>query len=132
MAELHLRQVAPHAEVVIASFKDGLEQILPTLDEGIDLVFLDGSRRSDATLALLSRIVPHLNPQSLVIFDDIHLSDETRETWKRICRLQGLAYAINVGRLGVCIWHDAEGRAKTSTLFGIAGIDLYRVRRRIA
>ncbi|MCK5438499.1 MAG: class I SAM-dependent methyltransferase [Gemmatimonadetes bacterium] len=132
LAELHLRQVASHAEVVIASFKDGLEQVLPTLHEGIDLVFLDGTRRQDATLALLSRMTPHLNPQCLVIFDDIHLSAETRETWKQICRLQGLAYAINVGRFGVCGWQGGHGRAKTGTLFGIAGIDLYRVKRRIA
>jgi len=132
LAELHLRQAAQHTEVVIASFKDGLEQILPTLDEGIDLVFLDGSRRSEATLALLSRMTPHLNPQSLLIVDDIHWTDETRETWKRIRRLQGLAYAINVGRFGVCGWQGGQGWAKTGTLFGIAGIDLYRVRRRIA
>jgi predicted O-methyltransferase YrrM len=132
LAELHLRQMAQHAEVVTASFEHGLREILPTLHAGIDLVFIDGARRWETTHGLLSQMTPHLNSGCVVIFDDIHWSAETRETWKRICRLQGLAYAINVGRLGVCGWHGGEGRPKTGTLFGFAGIDLYRVRRRIA
>lgn len=131
LAKLHLRSVADHAEVINAPFEDGLREILPTLNAGIDLIFLDGTRRLDPTLKLFSRIEPYLNPRCIVILDDIHLSAETWKTWKGMRRLQGLSYAMNVGRLGVCGWDGGKGRPKTGTLFRFWGTDLYRVRRRM-
>lgn len=131
LAELHLRSVAKHAKVVNASFEDGLQEVLPTLDAGVDMVFIDGARRWDTMHGLLSRMMPHLNPHCIVILDDIHWSAEMRNTWKRIRRLQGFAFAINAGRLGVCGWDGGGMRPKTGTLFGLAGIDLYGARRRL-
>lgn len=131
LAELHLRQLARPAEVVNASFEDGLREILPTLHSGIDLVFLDGTRRLDPMRRLFSRIEPLLNPRCVVILDDIHMTSETWKTWKGLRRLRGFAYAVNVGRMGVCGWDEGEGRPKTGVLFGLAGIDLYGLRRRL-
>jgi predicted O-methyltransferase YrrM len=131
LAEPHLRQMAQHAEVINTPFEDGLREIFPTVDAGIDLVFIDGARRWETTYGLLSRMMLHLNPQCIVILDDIHLSAETRETWKEMRRLQGFAYAISAGRLGVCGWDGGEGRPETGTLFGFAGIDFYGARRRM-
>lgn len=130
LAELHLR-LAPHAVVVNASFDDGLGEILPTLDTGVDLVFIDGARRWETMHGLLSRMMPRLNPHCVVILDDIHWSAEMRHTWKRIRQLEGFAYAINAGRLGVCGWEGGEARPETGTLFGLAGIDIYGLRRRL-
>lgn len=131
LAELHLRSVANHAEVVNASFEDGVRDVLPTLDAGIDLVFIDGARRWETMHGLLSRVMPHFNPHCIVILDDIHWSPGMRHIWKRVCRFQGFGYAINVGRLGVCGWSGGDVRPKTGTLFGLAGIDLYGARRRL-
>jgi hypothetical protein len=51
-----------------------------------------------------------------------------REAWKRICHQQGLRLAINVGRMGVCVWEGGDGRPGVDTLFGVAGLDLYGIR----
>lgn len=131
LAELQLGSVANQAEVVNASFEDGLGYVLPTLDAGLDLVFIDGTRRWETMHGLLSRIMPHLNPHCIVILDDIHWSAGMRHIWRQVCRLQGFGYAINAGRLGVCGWVGGGGRPKTGTLFRFAGIDLYGARRRL-
>jgi hypothetical protein len=60
LAELHLRSVANDAEVVNASFEDGVRDVLPTLDGGIDLVFIDGARRWETMHGLLSRMTHSL------------------------------------------------------------------------
>jgi predicted O-methyltransferase YrrM len=109
LAKRHLQQVTPSAEVVIASFERGMDCILPTLNDGLDLVFLDGSKQLQETIALFTRLIPYLNPQCLAIFDHIHWSAEMRETWARICRQQGLRHAINVGRRGFVSGREAKG-----------------------
>jgi predicted O-methyltransferase YrrM len=57
----------PHSKrVLTVSF-----QILNNL---LELVFLDGGKQLQETLALFARLMPYLNPQCLVIFDEIHWS----------------------------------------------------------
>ena len=131
LAKLHLRSVADNAEVVNASFEDGLRDRLSTLDDGIDLVFIDGARRWETMHALLSWMAPHLNPNCIVVLDDICWTAGMRHLWKQVCRSRWFGYAINAGRLGVCGWVEGEERPKTGTLFGFAGIDLYGARRRL-
>lgn len=131
LAKNHLRQVTSYAEVVVRSFEQGLDKILPTLDNGLDLVFVDGTKRLEDILNLFTRIKPYLNSQSLIIFDDIRWSLEMWRVWKQICRQQGLQYTVDVGRMGVCVWEANEAKTKVETLFKFAGLDLYGIRHRI-
>jgi predicted O-methyltransferase YrrM len=79
-----------------------------TLHDGLEFVFLDGAKQLQETLALFTRLMPHLNSQCRIVSDDIHWSAEMREAWKRICHQQGLQPAI----------------------FEVAGLDLYGIRYR--
>jgi predicted O-methyltransferase YrrM len=131
LAKCHLQLVTSSAEVIIESFEKGLDDILPTLKSGLDLVFFDGSKQQEELLALFDRLKPFLNPRCLLIFDDIYWSAEMRDAWKHIGHLQGLQHAINVGRMGVCVWEGGEGHARNDMLFGLMGLDLYGARYRI-
>jgi predicted O-methyltransferase YrrM len=131
LARHHLAQVAPHAEVMVDSFQCGLMRMLPTLVGGLDLVFIDGSKKLDDNLEVLDWIRPYLNAGALVIFDDIHWSREMRQMWDRICVMRGIAHAVNVGRMGVCTWQGGEVRPQIHTLFEILGLDVYGAKSRL-
>jgi predicted O-methyltransferase YrrM len=130
LADAHLRLMVPHVEVVNASFETALERLLPGLHEGIDLIFIDGDKTRGSYLALLDRLSPRLNPGALVLFDDIQWRD-VQEDWKSLCARPGLSFVVNAGRFGVCAWDGGAARPQAFTLYGIGGVDLYRLRRDI-
>jgi predicted O-methyltransferase YrrM len=128
LAEAHLRQIVGDVEVVSASFDAALDRLIPSLDDGLDFVFVDGDKTKGSYLALLDRLAARLNRGAVVVFDDIQWSD-VQEDWKALCARPGLSFAINVGRFGICVWDGGAVRPQAFTLYGIGGVDLYRVRR---
>jgi len=104
LARRNICQVSNQAEVVNALFDDALDKILPTLRSGIDLAFIDGHHKYEATLHYFSRLEPHLNKPALVVFDDIHLSEEMWRAWQALKGRNGFAYTIDAGRFGLCYW----------------------------
>ncbi len=102
LADEHVRRVSGTAQVVQARFDD----VLDHLDEVIGrpgLVYIDGEHTRTARLHYLDRVLPHLDPGALVVFDDIHLSDELWQAWGESQQRAGIAAAVNLGRFGVCV-----------------------------
>jgi predicted O-methyltransferase YrrM len=128
LAKAHLYQVANNFELVNASFDEALDRILPTLRDGIDMVYIDGGKDKPSNLHYLERLTPSLNKGGLVVFDDIHWSSEMWKMWEVVRGRKGFSYTINAGRFGVCVWTGGTTRPKMYTLFGIAGLDLYMVK----
>jgi predicted O-methyltransferase YrrM len=131
LAETHLRQTTNNFEVLNASFTDGLDRILPTLNGGIDMAYIDGSKDKLINLDCFDRVTPYLNPGSVVVIDDIHWSSEMWEAWKAIRERKGLSFAINAGRFGVCLWSGGATQPKTYDLYKVIGVDLYRIKQSI-
>jgi predicted O-methyltransferase YrrM len=126
LAQAHPSRVAAKYELLNASFDEALDRILPGLHDGIDMVYLDGSKDKPSNLRYLERLVPSLNDGCLVVFDDIHWSSEMHEMWEAVSARKGFSFTINTGRFGVCVWAGGATQPKMHTLFRIAGIDLYR------
>jgi len=129
IAARHLARVSPHAEVVVAPFAEAIDPVLAGFDDGVDLLFLDGPKRRDVEGALVARVAPRLNPGALVVCDDIHWSREMEATWREIAGRDGFEWAVDAGRMGVALWRGGAARARTATLFSIAGLDPFRLRR---
>jgi predicted O-methyltransferase YrrM len=104
LAKANIRQIANKAEVVNALFDEGLDQILPTLGAGVDLAYIDGHHKYEPTLHYFRRLESHLNKGALVVFDDVHLSEEMWRAWQVLKGRKGFAYTIDAGRFGVCFW----------------------------
>ncbi len=131
LADDNLRHIlGARAELITASFDDALTALLPRLEQGIDLFFLDGDKTRGHYLALLDRVAPRLNTGALVVFDDIQWS-EMGDDWRRLCEWEGLSVAVNAGRFGVCVWEGGTVRPKTFTLYALGGVDLYQARRNL-
>lgn len=104
LARMNIRQVSGEAEVVNARFDDALDQILPTLVRGLDLVYIDGHHKFEPTLHYFRRVERYLNGSALVIFDDIHLSQEMYQAWQLLKTMPGVRYTIDAGRFGLFDW----------------------------
>lgn len=128
LAEAHLHRVVANVEVITASFDAAIDRLTPSLDDGLDFVFVDGDKTNGSYLALFERFSAHLNHGAVVVFDDIQWSD-VQSDWRELCSRPGLSFAINVGRFGVCVWNGGTARPQAFTLYGIGGVDLYRLRR---
>jgi len=113
LARANICQVSNKAKVVNALFDDALDEILPTLGGGIDLVYVDGHHKYEATLHYFARLEPHLNKCGLVVFDDVHLSEGMWQAWQVLKRREGFAYTIDAGRFGLCFW-DASSSIPTN------------------
>lgn len=125
LAKTHLCQVANNFELVNASFDEALDRILPTLRDGIDMVYIDGGKDKLSNLHYLERLTPSLNKGCLVVFDDIHWSSEMWKMWETVRGWEGFSYTINAGRFGVCLWSGKDVCPKTYDLYNMAGVDLY-------
>jgi len=107
VAAANLREINPKAEVVNAMFDDALDQLLPELSGSLDLVHIDGQHNRVSTIHYFERLQPHLNRGSLIIFDDIHWSDDMRRAWHDIAQTPSVSHAIDVGRYGICVWEGS-------------------------
>lgn len=104
LAKSNLAEVADNFDVVNALFDSGLDEILPTLEGGLDMVYLDGQHEKTATFHYLERLTPHLNAECILVFDDIRWTPDMWEAWQTLCQCKGMAWTIDLGRFGVCVW----------------------------
>lgn len=104
LARSNIHQISAEAEIVNARFDEALDQILPTLVRGLDLVYIDGHHKFEPTLRYFRRVAPYLNTSALVVFDDIHLSEEMLKAWQLLKTMKGVRYAIDAGRFGLTFW----------------------------
>ncbi len=70
-------------EVITGEFSSTLPGALKQLGV-VSLAFVDGNHRYAPTLQYFEMIKPYLNEHAVVIFDDIHWSDEMEAAWKVI------------------------------------------------
>lgn len=112
LAESNIRQVANNFLVMNALFDDGLDNILPTLRDGLDMVYIDGHHEKIATFHYLERLAHHLNMECILVFDDIRWTSDMWEAWQTICKWRGIAWTIDVGRYGICIWDGVTTQPK--------------------
>jgi len=108
LAKSNIDRISDRGEVVNALFDDALDQILPTLGGGVDLVYIDGHHEYEATLHYFRRLKLHLNKGALVVFDDVHWSDGMWQAWQALKELEGFSYTIDAGRFGICLWEGAS------------------------
>ena len=102
IAAANLRAMNPRPRVVNAMFDSVLDEWLPRLSGTLDIVHIDGQHERVSTLHYFERIKPHLSSGALVIFDDIHWSDDMSRAWDELARSRDVSFAVNTGRYGIC------------------------------
>lgn len=111
-------ELAPVAAATIARFTTNgtvlrgmFDDRLPDAIEGpVGLAYIDGHHDGAATIRYVQAIVPHLERGALIVLDDIRLYAEMIEAWGSLRAMPGVGVAVDVGRFGLLVWGEGEGR----------------------
>ncbi len=90
--------------------KGDFENTLPfllTQIKNIDIAFVDGNHRKVPTLNYFNQLLEISNPQTLLIFDDIHWSAEMEEAWMQIQQHPQVTLTIDLFFIGIVIINPA-------------------------
>jgi len=96
--------------VIRAPFDEGLDRAFAQLDaEGarLTLAYVDGHHDEHATLHYVERLLPRLQPDALVVLDDIYLYPDMWRAWQRVASLPGFTTVLDVGRFAVITWQGS-------------------------
>lgn len=99
--ELHIDNV----KVVKGNF----DQTLPGVLEGLsslDFCFIDGNHRQEPTERYFQQLLPHINNDTILIFDDIHWSRDMELAWKAICSHSSVKCTIDLFFIGIVLFRS--------------------------
>ena len=97
-------------EIVTGNFDNTLPDLLANVST-LDFVFVDGNHRKKPTLSYFKQILSKTNEQSVLIFDDIHWSEEMEEAWQEIKGHQSVTLSIDLFFIGI-IFFRKENKEK--------------------
>ncbi|SMO39327.1 O-methyltransferase [Solitalea koreensis] len=76
----------------------------------LDVVYVDGNHRKEATIRYFEQLLPKVNENSMVIFDDIHWSKGMEEAWESIKEHPQVSLTIDLFTIGLVFFR--KGQAK--------------------
>lgn len=82
---------------------DFAKTLLPLLNEAgkIDLAFIDGNHRKDPTIDYFTKLLNFSAPSTILIFDDIHWSQEMEAAWAEIKEHDSVTLTIDLFFIGL-------------------------------
>jgi predicted O-methyltransferase YrrM len=81
-------------------FKDLLPELLTKATHPV-LIFVDGDHSYNSTLAYYEEILKSLNPETIVVFDDIRWSDDMEKAWDEIKKNKATVISIDLFFMGI-------------------------------
>jgi len=78
--------------------------------QSLDVVYVDGNHRKDATIRYFEQLLPKVNEYSMIIFDDIHWSKGMEEAWEIIQEHPRVSITIDLFTIGLVFFR--KGQAK--------------------
>lgn len=101
LAEQHFTQFDQKITTILGEFSNSLENLnLHTLKP--DYVFIDGNHRLEPTLKYFYKILPHIEDEGLIIFDDIYWSKGMKKAWNDIIKHEDVSISIDLFFFGLC------------------------------
>ncbi len=94
----------PNIKLIEGNFDETLPTILKTLQQ-IDLAFIDGNHRYDATVNYFKQILPYTNTNSILIFDDIYWSENMTRAWNEIKNHPTVTCSIDLFWCGIVFFN---------------------------
>lgn len=97
-------------KIVQGNFDDTLPGVLSQI-KIVDLAFVDGNHRQVPTLQYFDQILKKSNEHTILIFDDIHWSEEMEEAWKEIQQHPSVTLSIDLFFIGL-VFFKKDFKAK--------------------
>lgn len=86
--------------VFTGEFSEQLPNIINKIDK-VDFAFIDGNHRLEPTLNYFNLIKENSHEMTILVFDDIHWSEEMEQAWQEIIKDKGVTKSIDFFRLGI-------------------------------
>src|SRR5689334_22148442 len=84
IAKINFRELNVYnVHLLEGGFDAALPQLLEKIKE-VDFVFVDGNHRLEPTIRYFELLLKHSNQDTILLFDDIHWSEEMEIAWKKI------------------------------------------------
>lgn len=83
----------------IGNFDNVLPRLLSAIDT-VDLAYIDGNHRYDPTISYFQQLLRVVHPGTILVFDDIHWSEEMERAWSEIKAHEAVAYTVDIFFLG--------------------------------
>jgi predicted O-methyltransferase YrrM len=101
VAEENFKKLGIHnLKIIQGNFDKTLPSFLADTST-IDLAFIDGNHRKEPTINYFEQLLPKLNNDSILIFDDIHWSREMEEAWHIIQSHASVTLTIDLFFIGL-------------------------------
>jgi len=94
-------------ELIVGNFDTQLPLILKT-NQKFDFIFIDGNHRKEPTLNYFRQCLQGIQNNSIIIFDDIHWSDEMEEAWEEIKKHPQVTVTIDLFFIGLVFFRKEQ------------------------
>jgi predicted O-methyltransferase YrrM len=94
----------------ISFFSNRFEDVLSDLkvDRARSLIFIDGNHNYKSTMRYFNHFKKQMGTESIIIFDDIHWSEEMVKAWKDICKDKSIGLSINLFFFGIVFFRKTR------------------------
>lgn len=90
----------PQVRLLEGPFDETFPRLLQELPQ-LDLVFIDGNHRKDATLRYFAWCLERATETSILVFDDIHWTSQMHEAWQEITRHPAVTLSLDLFFIGL-------------------------------
>jgi predicted O-methyltransferase YrrM len=88
-----------HIEIVNGNFDTELRGVLNSVSS-LEMVFIDGNHRKDPTINYFKQCLSNVSNEMIIIFDDIHWSEEMEEAWREVCSHPAVTLSLDLFFMG--------------------------------
>ena len=111
IAQSNFKNVGLHnISTIIGNFDETLPAFLETINS-LDFVFVDGNHRQEPTLRYFKQLLLNVHENSILIFDDIHWSEEMEAAWKEIQEHPQVMVTVDLFFIGL-VFFRKESKVK--------------------
>lgn len=104
--KLHLKNI----DLIVGQFEDEMMKVCEHVGK-FDLIFVDGNHREAATINYFEQLLPFCHNDTILVFDDIHWSEEMEEAWQFIRNHEAVTVTIDIFEMGI-VFLRRENRQK--------------------
>jgi len=101
--ENFVRAKLSNIDMMNGSFDEMIPRVM-NLPEKPGVVFIDGNHRKEPLLKYFNMLAGKMADESVLIIDDINLSDEMRSAWKEISMSSNVSFTIDINRMGMAFF----------------------------
>lgn len=91
-------------ELIVGNIDDMLPDIVAK-KEKLDLVYIDANHTLDATLHYFEMCLPKIHNDSIMVFDDIHWSEDMEQAWNNIIQHPDVTSTIDMFQMGIVFFN---------------------------